>query len=82
MNDSVSLTPIQGPSKLTCMIVISISQLRHWLHQLPRVGRGCGVNTNWCTEFLLQIKKHREDSAMLLGSNKQQHKEKAQNINK
>jgi hypothetical protein len=35
------------------------------------------VNTNLGTEFLLQIWKHREDSAMLLASNKQ-HEEKTQ----
>jgi hypothetical protein len=31
-------------------------------------------NTNLCTEFLLQIQKQWEDSAMLLASNKQKHK--------
>jgi hypothetical protein len=32
-------------------------------------------NTNLCIEFLLQIQKQWKDSAMLLASNKQQHKE-------
>jgi len=32
-------------------------------------------NTNLHTEFPLQIQKQREDSAMLLASNKQHHKE-------
>jgi len=32
-------------------------------------------NTNLCIEFLLQVQKQLEDSAMLLASNKQQHKE-------
>jgi hypothetical protein len=32
-------------------------------------------NTNLCIEFLLQIQKQQEDSAMLLASNKQQNKE-------
>jgi hypothetical protein len=37
------------------------------------------VNTNLHTEFMLQIQKQQEDLAMLLATNKQQHKEKTQN---
>ncbi len=40
MHNSASLTPVQGPSKVACMIVTSLSQLPHWLHQLPTVGKG------------------------------------------
>jgi len=36
-------------------------------------------NTNLCNEFLLQIWKQREDSAMLLASHKQQYKKKTKN---
>ncbi len=36
-------------------------------------------NTNLCNEFLLQIWKQWEDSAMLLASKKQQYKEKTKN---
>jgi hypothetical protein len=38
MNNSASLTPVQGPSTLACMIVTSLSLLPHQLHQLPTVG--------------------------------------------
>jgi hypothetical protein len=75
MNDSASLTPIQGPSTVTCLIVTFVSQLPHWLHQLPTAGKA-GVNTNLHTEFLLQIWKQQEDSTVLLARNKQHHKEK------
>jgi hypothetical protein len=40
MNKSASLTPIQGQSTVACMIVTSLSQLSHWLRQLPTVGKG------------------------------------------
>jgi hypothetical protein len=40
MNKSGSLTPVQGPSTVVCMIVTKLSQLPHWLHQLPTVGKG------------------------------------------
>jgi hypothetical protein len=40
MNKNASLTPVQGPSTVVCMIVTSLSQLPHWLHQLPTVGKG------------------------------------------
>jgi len=33
MNNSASLTPVQGPSTVACMILTSLSQLSHWLHQ-------------------------------------------------
>jgi hypothetical protein len=36
-------------------------------------------NTNLRTEFLLQIQKQREDSAILLASNRPQHKDKTKN---
>jgi hypothetical protein len=58
------------------MIVTSLSQLTHWLYQLPTVG---SEKTNLHTKFLLQIWKQQEDSAMLLASNKQQHKEITKN---
>jgi hypothetical protein len=38
MNNSARLTPVQGPSTVACMTVTSLSQLPHWLHQLPRMG--------------------------------------------
>jgi hypothetical protein len=38
MNNSASLTPVQGPSTLARMIVTSLSLLPHQLHQLPTVG--------------------------------------------
>jgi hypothetical protein len=62
MNNSASLTPIQGPSTVTCMIVTFLSQIPHWLHRLPTAGKA-SVNTA-------------SDSAMLLARNKQHHKEK------
>ncbi len=34
MNNSASLTPVQGPSTVACMLVTSLSQLSHWHHQL------------------------------------------------
>jgi hypothetical protein len=40
MNKSASLTPLQGPSTVVCMILTELSQLPHWLHQLPTVGKG------------------------------------------
>jgi hypothetical protein len=40
MNNSASLTPVQGPSTLACIIVTSLSLLPHQLHQLPTVGQG------------------------------------------
>ncbi len=40
MNNSASLTPVQGPSTVACMIVTSLSQHSHRLHQLPTVGKG------------------------------------------
>jgi hypothetical protein len=40
MHSSASLTPVQGPSTVAYMIVTSLSQLPHWLHQLPTVGKG------------------------------------------
>jgi hypothetical protein len=36
-------------------------------------------NTNLQTEFLLQIRKQQEDSAILLASNRPQHKDKTKN---
>jgi hypothetical protein len=36
-------------------------------------------NTNLQTEFLLQIRKQREDSAILLASNRPQHKDNTKN---
>jgi hypothetical protein len=40
MNKSASLTPVQGPSTVVCMIVTWLPQLPHRLHQLPTVGKG------------------------------------------
>jgi hypothetical protein len=40
MNNSASLTPVQGPSTEARIIVISLSQLSHWLHQLPTESEG------------------------------------------
>ncbi len=40
MNKSASLTPVQGPPTVVCMIVTELSQLPDWLHQLPTVGKG------------------------------------------
>jgi hypothetical protein len=40
VNNSANLTPVQGPSTVECMIVTSLSQLPHWLHQLHTVGKG------------------------------------------
>ncbi len=74
MNNSASLTPVQGLSTVAYMIVTSLSQLSHWLHQLPTVVQA-SENTNLCTKFLLQFLEQWEELAMLLASNKQQHKE-------
>jgi hypothetical protein len=54
MNNSASLAPVQQPSTVARMIVTSLSQLSHWLHQLPTVVKA-SENTNLHTEFLLQI---------------------------
>jgi hypothetical protein len=40
MNNSASLKPVQGPLTVVGMIVTYLSQLPHWLHQLPTVGKG------------------------------------------
>jgi hypothetical protein len=40
MNDSASLTRVQGPSTVARMIVTSLSQIPHSLHELPAVGKG------------------------------------------
>jgi hypothetical protein len=40
VNNSANLTPVQGPSTVECMIVTSLSQLPHWLHQLHTVSKG------------------------------------------
>ncbi len=40
MNKSASLTPVQEPSTVVCMIVTSLPQLLYWLYQLPTVGKG------------------------------------------
>ncbi len=40
MNNRASLAPAQGTLTVACMIVTSLSQLPHWLHQLPAVGKG------------------------------------------
>jgi hypothetical protein len=40
MHNSASLTPVQGPSTVACMIVTSLLQPPHWLHQLSTVGKG------------------------------------------
>jgi hypothetical protein len=74
MNNSASLTPVQGLSTVACMTVTSQSQLSHWLHQLPTVVQA-SENTNLCTKFLLQFLEWWEELAMLLASNKQQQKE-------
>jgi hypothetical protein len=78
MNNRASLTPAQGTLTVACMIVTSLSQLPHGYHQLPTVGKS-SENTNLHTKFLLQIWKQWQDSAMLLASNKQQHKEITKN---
>jgi hypothetical protein len=36
----MTLSLVQGPSTVTCMIVNYLSQLIYWLHQLPTVGIG------------------------------------------
>jgi hypothetical protein len=36
-NNSADLTPVQAPSTVTCMIVTSLSQLAHWLHQIQEL---------------------------------------------
>jgi len=41
MNKSDSLSLVQGQSTVTCMIVNYLSQLPHWLHQVPTVGGQC-----------------------------------------
>jgi hypothetical protein len=71
MNISASLTLVQGPSTVTCMVVTSLYHNfpTDFISSLQRVK--ASVNTNLCTEFLLQIWKPQEDSAMLLASNKQ-----------
>jgi Ni,Fe-hydrogenase III component G len=71
MNISASLTLVQGPSTVTCMVVTSLYHNfpTDFISSLQRVK--ASVNTNLCTEFLLQIWKQQEDSAMLLASNKQ-----------
>jgi hypothetical protein len=76
MNNSTTLTSHTSSGNINCsiMLVTSLSQLPHWLHQLTTVGREPSENTNLRTKFLLQIQKQQEDSAMLLASNKQ-HKE-------
>jgi len=48
------------------------------LHQLPTVGVKPSVNTKLHTEFVLQIWKQQENSAMLLACNEQPHKKKTQ----
>ncbi len=40
MNSSVSLMPVHGPRTVVCMIVTSLSQLPHSLHQLHTLGKG------------------------------------------
>jgi hypothetical protein len=71
MNKSASLTPVQEPSTVVCMIVTSLSQLPSWLYQLPTVGKPV-TSINLQTEFLLQFWKQREDSAIRLASNRPQ----------
>jgi peptidoglycan hydrolase-like amidase len=70
MNNSASLTLVQGPSTVTCMVVTSLyhNYPTDFINSLQWVK--ASVNTNLCTEFLLQIWKQQEDSAMLLASNK------------
>jgi hypothetical protein len=41
MNKSDSLSLVQGQSTVICMTVNYLSQLPHWLHQLPTVGGQC-----------------------------------------
>jgi hypothetical protein len=71
MNNSASVTLVQGPSTVTCMVVTSLYHNfpTDFIRSLQWVK--ASVNTNLCTEFLLQIWKQQEDSAMLLASNKQ-----------
>jgi hypothetical protein len=40
MNNSDSLSLVQGPSTLTCMIATYLSQVPHWRYQLPTVDIG------------------------------------------
>ncbi len=44
MNNNDNISPIQGPSTVSCMIASYLSQLTHWVHQLPTVGIG------WCSQ--------------------------------
>jgi dsDNA-binding SOS-regulon protein len=78
MNNIASLAPVQGASTVACMIVTSLSQLSHRLHQLPTVVKA-SKTTNLHTEFPVANLEQQEDSAMLLASNKQQHKEITKN---
>jgi len=42
MNNSDSISLVQGPSTVASTIATYLSQLTHWLHQLPTVGIGQG----------------------------------------
>jgi hypothetical protein len=74
MNNSDNLALVQGPSTVTCMTYDS--DLAITTPSAPYSGYWvwAGVNTNLCTEFLLQVWKHQEDlAAMILASKNQQH---------
>jgi hypothetical protein len=59
MNNSASLTAVQGPSMVARMIATSQSQLPHcFISSLHWVK--ASENTNLCTNFLLQIWKQQE----------------------
>ncbi len=55
MNKSDSLSLVQGQSTVTCMIVNYLSQLPHWLHQVPTVGGQCNHKpTYWVSVASLE----------------------------
>jgi len=59
MNNSASLTAVQGPSMVARMIVMSLSQLHpDFISSLQWVK--VSENTDLCTKFLLQIWKQQE----------------------
>jgi hypothetical protein len=72
--NNASLSPVQGPLTVACMIVTSLSQLSPTDFFSSLQSENTSENTSLHNEILLQIWTQQEDSAMLLASNKQ-HKE-------
>jgi hypothetical protein len=60
IKNSASLTAVQGPSTVACMIVTSLSQLPHWLHQLPTMGKGQWKQITCIPSFCCKSRSNRK----------------------